>query len=58
MTTTSTHTSPRVAIVHAFLKSDCKGGGERLIFDMRNHYNADLFIGAIGVSTMQKKTAL
>jgi glycosyltransferase involved in cell wall biosynthesis len=57
MTTTSTHTSPRVAIVHAFLKSDCKGGGERLIFDMRNHYNADLFIGAIGLDTWGKHNA-
>ncbi len=48
---------PKVAIVHAFLKSDCKGGGERLVFDMRNHYNADLFIGAVGLDTWGKQNA-
>jgi glycosyltransferase involved in cell wall biosynthesis len=36
-----------VAILHAFFKSDCKGGGEKLIFAMRNYYKAALYAGAI-----------
>ncbi len=40
---------PKIAIFHAFFKSDCKGGGEKLILQMRKHYNADLFTGAIGM---------
>jgi len=47
----------KVAILHAFLKSDCKGGGERLVFDIRNYYNADLFVGAIGLNTWGKENA-
>ena len=37
----------KVAILHAFFKSDCKGGGEKLVFAMRDHYAADLYCGAI-----------
>jgi glycosyltransferase involved in cell wall biosynthesis len=37
----------KVAILHAFFKSDCKGGGEKLIFAMRNYYKAVLYAGAI-----------
>jgi glycosyltransferase involved in cell wall biosynthesis len=35
------------AILHAFFKSDCKGGGEKLIFAMRDYYKAALYAGAI-----------
>lgn len=35
----------KVAILHAFFVP--KGGGEKLIFDIRDHYNADLYTGAI-----------
>jgi glycosyltransferase involved in cell wall biosynthesis len=37
----------KVAILHAFFKSDCKGGGEKLIFAMRNYYKSVLYAGAI-----------
>jgi glycosyltransferase involved in cell wall biosynthesis len=37
----------KVAILHAFFKSDCKGGGEKLIFAMRDYYKAVLYAGAI-----------
>jgi hypothetical protein len=40
-------TSRKVSILHAFFKSDCKGGGEKLIFAMRNYYKAVLYAGAI-----------
>jgi glycosyltransferase involved in cell wall biosynthesis len=40
-------TNLKVAILHAFFKSDCKGGGEKLIFAMRNYYKAVLYAGAI-----------
>lgn len=36
---------PRFAIFHAFFNH--KGGGERLVFDLRNHLKADLFASAI-----------
>jgi glycosyltransferase involved in cell wall biosynthesis len=35
----------RIAILHAFFVP--KGGGEKLIFNIRDYYNADLFTGAI-----------
>jgi glycosyltransferase involved in cell wall biosynthesis len=38
-------TKKSFAILHAFFVP--KGGGEKLIFDIRNHYHADLFTGAI-----------
>jgi glycosyltransferase involved in cell wall biosynthesis len=47
----------KVAVFHAFLRSDCKGGGERLVFDIRNNYNADLYIGAIGLDTWGRENA-
>ena len=37
----------KVAILHAFFKSDCKGGGEKLIFAMRDYYKAGLYAGSI-----------
>jgi len=37
----------KVAVLHAFFKHDCKGGGEKLIFDIRDYYEADLYAGAI-----------
>lgn len=40
-------TQPKVGILHAFFKSDCKGGGEKLIFAMRDYYKSDLYAGAI-----------
>jgi glycosyltransferase involved in cell wall biosynthesis len=40
-------TKPKIGILHAFFKSDCKGGGEKLIFAIRDYYNADLYAGAI-----------
>jgi glycosyltransferase involved in cell wall biosynthesis len=48
----------KIAVLHAFLKSDCKGGGERLIFEIRNYYKADLFVGAIGLDVWGKQNAL
>jgi glycosyltransferase involved in cell wall biosynthesis len=39
---------PRIAIFHAFFK--VKGGAEKLVFDLRNHLQADLFTGAINPS--------
>jgi glycosyltransferase involved in cell wall biosynthesis len=38
---------PKIGILHAFFKSDCKGGGEKLIFAIRDYYHADLYAGAI-----------
>jgi glycosyltransferase involved in cell wall biosynthesis len=38
----------KIAIVHAFFVP--KGGGENLIFTIRNYYKADLFTGAIDLS--------
>lgn len=35
----------KIAVVHAFFVP--KGGGEKLVFDIRNHYSADLFTGAL-----------
>ncbi len=36
---------PKIAIVHAFFKADCKGGGEKLILQIREKYSADLYVG-------------
>ena len=35
----------RIAIFHAFFSG--KGGAERFVFDLRNHFSSDLFAGAI-----------
>jgi glycosyltransferase involved in cell wall biosynthesis len=40
-------TKPNIGILHAFFKSDCKGGGEKLIFAIRDYYNAELYAGSI-----------
>lgn len=37
----------KYAILHAFFKSDCKGGGEKLVFSLRDHYKATLYAGAV-----------
>ncbi len=37
----------KYAILHAFFKSDCKGGGEKLVFALRDHYKADLYAGGV-----------
>jgi glycosyltransferase involved in cell wall biosynthesis len=41
----------KIAILHAFFKSDCKGGGEKLIFEIRDYYGADLFAGGIDLES-------
>ena len=51
----SAKTSLKVSILHAFFKSDCKGGGEKLIFAMRDNYNADLYSGAIDLDNWNPK---
>jgi len=38
---------PKVAIFHHFFKGDCKGGGEKLILEMREYYKADLWVGGV-----------
>lgn len=40
-------TNKKIAIFHHFLLGHCKGGGEKLILQMRDHYKADLFVGSI-----------
>jgi glycosyltransferase involved in cell wall biosynthesis len=47
--------NPKIAILHAFFKSDCKGGGEKLIFEIRDHYKADLYAGAIDLDSWGSK---
>jgi glycosyltransferase involved in cell wall biosynthesis len=42
----------KVAVIHAFFVP--KGGGEKLIFDIRDHYQADLFTGAIDFEIWDK----
>ena len=37
----------KYAVIHAFFKSDCKGGGEKVVFAIRDHYKADLYAGAV-----------
>jgi glycosyltransferase involved in cell wall biosynthesis len=37
----------KYAVLHAFFKSDCKGGGEKLVFALRDHYHATLYAGAV-----------
>lgn len=46
---------PKVAIFHHFLKGDCKGGGEKLILQMREYYEADLWIGGVDLSVWGKQ---
>ncbi len=47
----SSKQKPKVAILHAFFKGDCKGGGEKLIFEIRDYYKADLYTGAIDLDS-------
>jgi glycosyltransferase involved in cell wall biosynthesis len=42
----------KIAVLHAFFVP--KGGGEKLIFNIRNYYNADLFTGAVDFSVWDK----
>ncbi len=37
----------KIAIFHAFFKADTKGGGEKLILQIREHLGADLYVGGI-----------
>jgi glycosyltransferase involved in cell wall biosynthesis len=39
----------KIAHLNAFYKSDCKGGGEKVSFAIRDYYNADLWAGGIGL---------
>jgi glycosyltransferase involved in cell wall biosynthesis len=47
----------KIAILHAFFKHDCKGGGEKLIFEIRNYYNADLFAGGVAIEVWNPENA-
>lgn len=44
----------KIAIFHHFLKGDCKGGGEKLILQMREHYGADLWVGGVDLEAWGK----
>lgn len=43
----------KIAVLHAFFVP--KGGGEKLVFDIRNYYNADLYTGAINTKIWDKE---
>jgi len=45
----------KVAVIHAFFVP--KGGGEKLIFDIRNFYHADLYTGAVDHKIWDKDKA-
>lgn len=51
-------TKPKVAIFHHFLKGDCKGGGEKLILQMREYYEADLWVGGVDLAVWGKQNIL
>ncbi len=42
----------KIAVLHAFFVP--KGGGEKLIFDIRDYYKADLFTGAVNFEIWDK----
>ncbi|MBC7472043.1 MAG: glycosyltransferase [candidate division SR1 bacterium] len=42
----------KIAVLHAFFVP--KGGGEKLVFSIRNYYNSDLFTGAIDFNVWDK----
>ena len=44
----------KYAILHAFFKSNCKGGGEKLVFALRDYYKAALYAGAIDLENWNK----
>lgn len=48
---------PKIAIFHAFFKADCKGGGEKLVLELRERLQADMWVGAIGLETWGKQLA-
>jgi len=52
---TQNNQKPKVAVLHAFFVP--KGGGEKLIFDIRDYYQADLFTGAIDLEIWDKNKA-
>ncbi|MEI6728156.1 MAG: glycosyltransferase [bacterium] len=49
-----TNKKPKIAIFHAFFKGDCKGGGEKLVLQLRNYLKADLWLGAIDTQSWSK----
>lgn len=51
-------TKPKIAIFHHFLKGDCKGGGEKLILQMREYYEADLWVGGVDLAVWGKQNVL
>jgi len=53
--TTKKRKNLKIAILHAFFRP--KGGGEKLIFDIRDYYGADLFTGAIDKEIWDPKKA-
>jgi glycosyltransferase involved in cell wall biosynthesis len=46
----------KFALLHAFFKADCKGGGEKTSLLIRNHYRADLFTGFVGRETWRPES--
>ncbi len=48
---------PKIAIFHAFFKANCKGGGEKLILQLREELQADLWVGAIDMQSWGKHLA-
>jgi len=47
----------KIAIFHHFLKGDCKGGGEKLVLQMREHYKADLWVGGVDLAVWGQQNA-
>jgi glycosyltransferase involved in cell wall biosynthesis len=46
----------KFALLHAFFKADCKGGGEKTSLLIRNHYKADLYTGFVGRETWKPES--
>ena len=49
--------SKKVAVFHHFFKGDCKGGGEKLVLQMREYYQADLWVGGVDLAVWGKENA-
>jgi glycosyltransferase involved in cell wall biosynthesis len=49
-----TNKKPRIAIFHHFFLGHCKGGGEKLILQMKDELQADLWVGAIELDAWGK----
>lgn len=47
----------KIAIFHQFLRADCKGGGEKLVLDLRQYLGADLWVGSFEESGWGKQLA-